>query len=336
MAIINREFRNYESSDEQFKKLGLNNMEDTGERLLLEHFDEPLSFAYEFCKAHVPADTPIFHRFVLEDGDLEFVPFEIISTRNRLEYLRFVYPVARRLLPKQEHVDANRLRSTGRPRQRVLFIVSNVAGFFEVPGLEFKTERRPSLRKLAHLESELAAVQGLYGDRLVPLVLKAGQDNVARIRAALQEARFDIVHFAGHSLRADDEGQVFLALPGDNQLRAVPYDAEDFARLASANDVSLVVLSSCEGSSGLALSRMASRGIPAVAGFRWPVDDEDASYFTAQFHRELCADGHDVPICTAFHRALLRLKEHCPQRLTGFSPVLMLQRAAWHDFSLEN
>ena len=123
------------------------------------------------------------------------------------------------------------------------------------------------------------------------LTLLPDVDNVAAIKDAFAGNTFDIVHFAGHSVRADATGKVFLAFPASAGRRVFPFDAEDFARLASESDTQLVILSSCEGTSGLALSRMASRGVPAVAGFRWPVDDEDASLFTTEFHRELRAQG---------------------------------------------
>jgi CHAT domain-containing protein len=112
-------------------------------------------------------------------------------------------------------------------------------------------------------------------------------------------------------------------------------DLEDFAQLVSDRDTRLVILSSCEGTSGLAISRMASWGVPAVVGFRWPVDDGDACLFTIAFHAQLHEGGVNRPVSIAFHKALLTLKKYAPMRLTGFSPVLMIQRSTWHDFALE-
>jgi hypothetical protein len=336
LVILDDEFSNYESSREEFARLGVKNIDFAGRRLLQDLFKDPLTVAYDFCRSNLPGVSLIHHRFVLEDGDLEFVPFEIVATANPGEYLRFVYPLARRLISHQQIRDADHIPEEGKPRLRVLFIVSKASGILKVPNLKFKTKDYIALGELEHVDHELELIRALYpAEHFKLLTLLPDVDNITAIKAAFATNTFEIVHFAGHSVRADVTGRVFLALPAAGGKPVIPYDAEDFARLASEGETRLVILSSCEGTSGLALSRMASRGVPAVAGFRWPVDDDDASLFTAEFHRELHAQGTCVPVPLAFHRALLTLKEHSPGRLTGFSPILMIQGSTWHDFTLE-
>jgi hypothetical protein len=78
---------------------------------------------------------------------------------------------------------------------------------------------------------------------------------------------------------------------------------------------------------------MAAFGVPAVAGFRWPVDDRDAAVFAPALHHELF--NKHQPIICAFHAALMTLKEKSPGRITRFSPILMLQNAKWQDYRME-
>lgn len=94
----------------------------------------------------------------------------------------------------------------------------------------------------------------------------------------------------------------------------------------------MVILSSCEGASCRALSRLAASGVPAVAGFRWKVDDRDAALFTPALHKALRQGDRPVPVLRAFHEALRALKEPGQERLTWFSPVLMLQSTDWYEY----
>jgi CHAT domain-containing protein len=182
----------------------------------------------------------------------------------------------------------------------------------------------------------MAQTDALYGaPNVKTVILQSGQDAIKQIEAAFDGALFDVVHFAGHSVRSDTTNDVFLVLPGSQKRSAIPYNAEDFARRAAEANARLVILSSCEGASCRALARMAAVGIPAVAGFRWKVDDRDAALFTPALHKALRTGQHAVPVAHAFHEALRAVKEPAQERLTWFSPVLMLQRTVWHDYTLE-
>lgn len=265
LVIVDDENSNFESSIEEFKKLDPKKV-SYATRRILEALQDPLDSAHEICREHLHPNSPIHYRFILTDGDLEFVPFVVVETRNPDEYLRYVHPIARKLIPREQHFDPDSGPVTEKPRMRVLFILSNASGILRLPSYCFKNKEGLTLGLLTHLEGEISAVSSLYRiSEIKQLILAPGDDNVAKIEKAFEDNAFDIVHYAGHSMRADGGGKVFLALPALPGLPVVPYDAENFARLASEGGTRLVILSSCEGSSALALSRMASRGVPAVA-----------------------------------------------------------------------
>lgn len=307
-----------------------------GRRLLSNLFREPIAFSKRFIDKVAPNGCDIFYRFVLQDGDLENVPFELVATENKDEYLRYVYPLSRKLSAREVHRSPDRLVADARHRRKVLFILSDVQGILSVPGQTFKGQSSLSLNPLKQLRTELNKVRKLYGaGNVTVLTLRRKRDNSAAIDRVFRDEKFDIVHFAGHSLRADQNGQVYLVLPEDARGRVIPYDVEHFAALAAENDVRLVILSSCEGTSGRALSRMASNGVPAIVGFRWPVVDQDAALFTPVLHEELRNGGAPVPLSIAFHRALRRMKVSAPGRSSWFSPILMIQHSDWHNFAAE-
>lgn len=331
---VDEEFSDYESGVEDGQRVTPRAINRAGRRIL-RALSAYLDDADAFCRERLGHGADILYRFILADGDLEFVPFELVSTANAGEYLRDVHPIARKLVPRQQHGDPDRGPAKDRGRRRVLFIVSDVDGLLQVTGRRFKGKDIASLRSLAHLQAELDQARTLYGaDEFEQVVLTPDQDNIDVISRALDGHTFDIVHFAGHSLRADGTGEVYLALPAPPGEMLVAFNVEGFARLVAQGDARLVILSSCEGCSGLALSRMASRGVPAVAGFRWPVEDQDASLFTVALHRELRNAQGAVPVPMAFHRALVSLRDRTQGRLSAFSPVLVIQRSPWHDFSL--
>jgi len=170
-------------------------------------------------------------------------------------------------------------------------------------------------------------------DRVKEIDLTKDSNPRQAIVDALDEGPYNVIHFAGHSVRSDVGGEVFLALPGLLPGILQPYSVDDFARRAADADARLVILSSCENCSCRTLLRMAAFGVPAVAGFRWPVDDEDAAVFAPALHHELFKNQR--PIIRAFYAALMTLKESAPGRITRFSPILMLQNSKWQDYRLE-
>jgi CHAT domain-containing protein len=294
-----------------------------------------LNDALQFCRENTREETKIQVRFALLPDDLEHVPFELAGTGNQEEYMRDVYPVARKLHVPQQHRDPNRsLKPRVPSAPRVLLLVADVHGELRKHGRTFKGEKTVNLAALRHLADERERLITLHGIEKINVVeLKQGSA-LKTLSDALKAGPFDVIHFTGHSVKSDVGSEVFLALPGNRYGRILAFSADDFARLAAEADARLVILSSCENCSSRALLRMAAFGVPSVIGFRWPVDDSDAAEFTPMLHRKLFVDG--LAVAHAFYEALIEIKTPASDWLTRFSPILMLQNTRWHEYGMED
>jgi CHAT domain-containing protein len=169
-------------------------------------------------------------------------------------------------------------------------------------GRQFDHNPTFTARELLFLSEEIKmlrkARKAAHLPEPVELRLSSRRNAAKDVLEKVADGPWDIVHFAGHSVYADD-GEVFLLLPGSRG--PVPMLVSDFARAAYEGDVRLVILSSCESSSPNAVFRLAQAGIPAAIGFHWEVDDKEAAEFTAELHRAL---ANDEPVGRAFYKAV--------------------------------
>ncbi len=97
----------------------------------------------------------------------------------------------------------------------------------------------------------------------------------------LRASHWHIVHFCGHATGSGcgDAGLV---------LRADRNGILPMARLVEALDrTQLLFLSSCRSASADIVNQAVGKGVPAVVGFRWQIDDAPASRFAAEFYRRL-------------------------------------------------
>jgi hypothetical protein len=338
MRTLNNDFRMWDDRPEIFKQIWKQKIDDVSQDLLDFMIDAPgFRSIIEDIKTRMRNGFQDIHfRFVVPSDDFEHVPFEVIAYGlGNEKYIRYVAPIARKLSLKQEDVlrGIGSLNDTERRKQgAVLFICSDVSGFLSYNNKRFKGENPYRLGKLKHLDREREEVLNAHGHNYVHTVdLTKSADPVRDLTDALEQGPWDVIHFAGHSVQADGDREVVLALPDPafyGQLKG--YSADDFAQRAAAAEARLVILSSCESCSYRSLLRMASFGVPAVVGFRWPVDDLDAAIFTPMLHAALYQQK--LSLARAFQRALLRLKEEAGGRMTPFSPILLIQPDSWHTY----
>jgi CHAT domain len=167
----------------------------------------------------------------------------------------------------------------------------------EIQVLEFK--------KLDNIDREREMLCSHHGKHVdleeLNLTATRGKKSAAEsIAEKLSKERFDIVHFAGHSITTSD-GLTYLILPGMQPGEAEQLVAESFAKLASKGGTRLVYLSSCQGSSANSVATLAQRDVPCVLGFRWDVEDAEAADFATTFYEGLFEKG--LSICKAFRDA---------------------------------
>jgi CHAT domain-containing protein len=229
-------------------------------------------------------------------------------------------PIARRM-------KVAKLYAAPRPQQelraaRVLFIRSQVGenrpggtgvdiapvrerdpetGGFRLSDFEF--------RRLKNIDRELNDLKALAAKDCTIFTLEVldlsafadPQGAAALLLNKLTLNRYDVVHFAGHSLTTRD-GLTLLVVPGGKAGQAEGMSVHDFAEGVATAGARLVYLSSCEGSSANAVANLAQRDIAHVIGFRWDVDDERAADFAKCFYSDLFGK-QSSSICQAFRTA---------------------------------
>jgi CHAT domain-containing protein len=271
----------------------------------------------------------VHYRFNLPHDRMRHIPFELVWDGKRERHLRELAPVARRvLLREEEQISIPRARpAEATLTGRVLFIRSPAHGTLRLDGYRFSNSPTFPTKQLLFLGEEIKKLRKVrkaaHLAEPVELRLSNRRNAVKDVIEKVGDGPWDIVHFAGHSVRADN-GEVFLLLPGRSE--PVPMRVSDFAGAAYAGHVRLVVLSSCESSSSDAVFRLAQAGVPAAIGFRWEVDDREAAEFTAELHRAL---ADDEPVGRAFHKAVSLIKATHLTSPTFASPVLMVQDEKW-------
>jgi hypothetical protein len=299
-------------------------------------------------------------RFRVEDASLYCAPFEAtvrlsglppMGTEDDFTQNPFVLvnaPIARRMKV------ANLYAATRPQRElraaRVLFIRSQVgenrAGatgrdIARVPERDPETGRfRLSdfeFRRLENIDRELNDLKALAAKDSTIFTLEVldlstvadPQGAGALLMEKLTLNRYDVVHFAGHSLTTRD-GLTLLVLPGRQPGQAEGLSVHAFAEGAAAAGARLVYLSSCQGSSANAVANLAQRDIAHVIGFRWDVDDERAADFARYFYSDLFGK-QSSSICNSFRTACRGVYEpmHLEASPIWASPILACSSDNW-------
>lgn len=149
---------------------------------------------------------------------------------------------------------------------------------------------RENLKHLTHLGEESEGLQKFLQKRHKVLRLSKDRlpenlsfkDWVANILE--EQGPWHLVHYAGHSLYTEDKtGYVFF--PGENY--AEPMNIADFSKLLRLAQARFLYLSSCQSSEDDFVFQLANRGIPAILGFRWEIDDDKAEKYALKFYEYL-------------------------------------------------
>ncbi len=134
--------------------------------------------------------------------------------------------------------------------------------------------------------------------------------------------RYDVVHFAGHSLTTKD-ALTLLVLPGELPGEAEGMSVHTFAEGAAVTGARLVYFSSCQGSSADTVASLGQRSVAHVLGFRWDVEDERAADFARLFYSELFGP-RAATICGAFRatcRGVSKLRQFGRLRFLRLAPT---------------
>jgi len=135
-----------------------------------------------------------------------------------------------------------------------------------------------------------------------------------------KENRFwHIVHYAGHSHYDRNTRKAFVFFPGRDP---DPVDVDQFAKELRKVSPRFIYLSSCRSSEQDFVYALAACNIPAVVGFRWPIDDPMAEKFTEKFYKHLFERRL---LESAFLEARRNMyKEHASNKIWA-APMLIMQ-----------
>ena len=186
----------------------------------------------------------------------------------------------------------------------------------------------PALKKIREEADDIATVLNAAKDREVGIVrsIDLGEHDINiehRVVEALKENDWHIVHFAGHGVIGSH------GMPG-LVLNARLGEVMKFETLANAiRGTQFLFVSSCSSADPAFISSAIAFSIPAVIGYRWPVDDNDAAEFAKVFYSALFARGHTYK---SLEQALLRARNKAldfnAAGNTWASPVLLTQTPA--------
>ncbi|UDU21351.1 CHAT domain-containing protein [Sinorhizobium meliloti] len=157
-----------------------------------------------------------------------------------------------------------------------------------------------------------------------------------RLKKALTESQYDIVHFIGHTYGhplPNNTIDTRLVLPTGDPTAAEALTLFQLTTWLKKSKVQFVYLSCCSGiptagGAGVTLTSAAVaqlfRSIPVTLGFRWDVFDERAFEFAEDFYTELFVHACDFD--EAMQRARLNLYDPASgSEPMWVSPVLLLQ-----------
>jgi hypothetical protein len=212
---------------------------------------------------------------------------------------------------------------SGRPL-RSLIICADASGF--VDSIVNKRGRALELRRLESVGKEcdlLAAAIRRQAQRQPfeePVLLSSRNGSLTEHSLLTRlESKWDIVHFAGHShYGRDEQGHVFLGTHGK------PHPVNIGTLVPHLRDTKLVYFSSCRSGNASFTVEAAKRGVPAVIGYRWPVDDRNAKFHARAFYHYLFKHRS---IDMAFWSTRRHMHRVRPEDNTWASSVLVMGRA---------
>jgi hypothetical protein len=123
--------------------------------------------------------------------------------------------------------------------------------------------------------------------KIVPLELSnSGEDAQHVLAEALASHPWKLVHFAGHAVVESGAGD--HPPTGSLMLFPAPEGKMDFAAFArNIPHVQFLFVSSCRSANQAFLQEAMRQSLPAVLGYRWPVDDDQARQLAKDFYEAL-------------------------------------------------
>lgn len=194
--------------------------------------------------------------------------------------------------------------------------------------------RAPDLDSRTEVDNLTSVLDGLAG---VEYGVLDGVVTRDRIRDALRELEYQVLHFIGHGGVDESGPYIVLNLEAGNDRPATGdegLDDEQFAGLLENHpSLELITLNSCRGATqgpggpfvGMA-QRLVARGVPAVVAMQFRIYDRVALHFAREFYRSLFTGRNRGDVEVAVARARKALETDFPDTPALGTPVLLLNR----------
>ena len=128
-------------------------------------------------------------------------------------------------------------------------------------------------------------------DMVVP---KQNSDFRNDLNRCLAHRTWDLIHYAGHSYFDPVSKTGYFFYPGKET--PLPVKSDNFCHtLRYKNKTQMIYLSSCQSSSADFVLRLAQQLIPAIIGFRWPIDDDKATDYAMLLYENLFEKNKSLP-----------------------------------------
>lgn len=267
-----------------------------GGYLLRSLFDNNPDFHCDFKEIVHKAggEENIRIRYIVEEN-IHPIALEALLDRDD-EYRMLHFPIFRTVNTKGINPPLFKDEETRTKPINCLIIDANSSGEVELstdtPKIQLAplTKAKDETVKLEKLLNELKKEGEAFPiavGKVTRLFPKEGEKSFCkRVENALENGTWHIVHFAGHSHYDEKDQKGYVFFPGKRG-QPVFSEIEEFAQWLRKADVRFVYLSSCSSADVDFVFQLAQQYIPAIMGFRWPIDDEKAMEHALVFYDKL-------------------------------------------------
>ena len=268
-------------------------------------------------------------RLGLKDPKLARLPWEVMHAGDRPlatgPYVAFSRYQAG-TLAMETPSSANKLRL---PQEgvRVLMVISSPR---DLAGLELLKQESIKLKAELHHRFQQSVHTGDHLPQIQLTLLE--QPGREELTTALEQGRYDVLHYAGHSNLGPGGGEIYLVNNKNGLTEALRGD--DLAGLLVNNGVQMAVFNSCLGALPARFNpstdtgerslteSLVKRGISGVVAMTERIPDEVALTFTQLFYRNL-SYGHPLDVCLSRVRQGL-ISAYGSQQIYWALPILYL------------
>jgi hypothetical protein len=238
------------------------------------------------------------------------------------EYWMLKAPICRRIkvseikcLPLFEDEDSR----SGKHRINCLILEANVSGYIEK--IDKDLERLDNVPiETQSLKKALESNQEAFKIGEIEHVPQA-ECSEERVKELLNgDVRWDLVHYAGHSLYDDSKDSGYVFFPNQDETKAVSIGR--FSMWLRKAQTRFIYMSSCRSSNEDFVYTLTKSGIPATVGYRWDIDDDRAADHSRFFYKNLFEERS---LENAFLRTRQDLREEFKEHIIWAAPVLVMQ-----------